>query len=148
MDTKEKLSQALQNAMKTGDNMIKNTVRIVLTNIKLQEVEKGVVLDDASVLAIIQKEIKSRHEVIEDARKISRDDIIKDNSSEIGILTSFLPEQLSETEIETLAKQLIGELGASSATDMGKVMKELLPKIQGKAPNNVVSNIVRKLLAG
>jgi uncharacterized protein len=146
MDTKEKLTQALHEAMKSGNIVVKNTTRIVISSIKLAEIDKGKSLDEQSILSIIQKEIKSRQEVIEEAKKGNRNDIIESNQQEMDVLKTFLPEQLSEENIGEMAKETIKELNATGITDMGKVMKSLLPKIQGKASNDLVSKVVRNLL--
>jgi uncharacterized protein len=146
MDTKEKLTQSLHDAMKSGNNIVKNTTRMVLSTIKLSEIESRKPLDELAVVAIIQKEIKSRQEVIEEAKKGNRNDIVDENLKEIDVLKAFLPEQLSNEEIEAMAKEVITEIDASSISDMGKVMKTLLPKLQGKAPNDLVSKVVRSLL--
>ncbi len=146
MDTRQKLDEELKNAMRTGDTMRKQNVRMVLSAIRLAEVEKGIKLDDPAILAIIQKELKSRTEALEDARKANRADLAEQAQAEIAYLETFLPKQLGEDEITNLARQAIAEVGASSPADMGKVMKALMPKVQGQATGDMVSKAVRKLL--
>ncbi len=121
-------------------------MRMVLTNLKLAEVEKMQSLDNAAILSLIQKEIKSRRESIEDFIKGSRQDLIIRAEAEIKVLENFLPKQLSESELKTIIQETITDLGASAIADMGKVMKAVLPKIQGKAASNRVSAIVKELL--
>ena len=119
---------------------------MVKTAIKLSEVERGSQLDDLAITAIIQKEIKSRHEAIEDAQKADRTDLIDANEAEIAVLNEFLPKQMTTDEVTDTARSVISEVGATSSADMGKVMKVLLPRIKGRAPGNLVSQIVRQLL--
>jgi len=146
MDTKEKLEKSLHEAMKSGDNTRKNSIRMALTNIKLAEVEKGGHLDEAAVISILQKEIKSRRESIADAQKANRSDLIQSSEEEIKIFEEFLPKQISPEELKTLAQTVINELQASKPSDMGKVMKEMLARTQGQASGDQISQVVRGLL--
>ncbi len=148
MITKQELEIALRNAMKSGDEVRKRTIRMVLASIKLVEVEKGTTLSEPELAAILQKEIKIRKEAIQDAEKGNRPDLVEANQAEIKVLEEFLPKQLTEDELIAMAKAVINQVGASSLADMGKVMKVLLPQIKGQAPNELVSKIVRQLLNG
>lgn len=146
MDTREKLETALKDAMRSGNEMRKQNVRMVMSAIKLNEVEKGARLDDTAVVAIVQKELKSRQEALADAQKANRADLAEHARAEIAFLETFLPKQLSEEELSGLVSEAIAETGASAPTDMGKVMKALMPKIQGRATGDQVSQAVRKQL--
>jgi len=146
MDTKQKMESALKDGMRSNDDTVKRTLRVALATIKLAEVEKGSSLDENSLLAIIQKEIKGRHESIQDAQKANRPDLVQSYQMEIAILEKFLPKQLSPQEINDLARSAIEEAGAVSIADMGKVMKLLLPRVQGRAPGDQISQAVRQLL--
>jgi uncharacterized protein YqeY len=146
MDTRQKLEVELKDAMRSGDEMRKQNVRMVMSAIRLLEVEKGAKLDDAGVLTIIQKEVKSRIEAMEDAQKANRPDLVEHAQVEMKFLESFLPKQLSEDELAVLVKQAISETGAAAPSDMGKVMKALMPKVQGVTTGDQVSKMVRKLL--
>jgi len=148
MTTKQELEFALRNAMKSGDEVSKRTIRMVLASIKLVEVEKGSSLSETELAAILQKEIKLRKEAIQDAEKGNRPDLVEANQAEIKVLETFLPQQLTEDELTAVAKAVINQVGANSPADMGKVMKMLLPQIKGQAPNELVSKIVRQLLNG
>jgi uncharacterized protein len=112
----------------------------------LGEVEKGVALEEPAVLAILQKEIKSRRESISDAVKAGRPDIAAEAETEIGILEGYLPQPLSPDELEAMARGAIDEVGATSQREMGQVMKVLIPRLQGRADGAQASQIVRKLL--
>jgi len=146
MDTKQKMESALKDGMRSNDDTVKRTLRVALATLKLAEVEKGSSLDENSLLAIIQKEIKGRHESIQDAQKANRPDLVQSYQMEIAILEKFLPKQLSPQEINDLARSAIEEAGAVSIADMGKVMKLLLPRVQGRAPGDQISQAVRQLL--
>ncbi len=147
MDIKEKLTQALKDAMRARDDVSKRTVRMALAAIKNAEVAKKDDLEESAILAIIQKEVKARHETIEGAQKAGRDDLIAEAEAEIKVLEVFLPQALTTDEIEALVKAAIAETGAASPREMGKVMQLLMPKTQGRADGKVVSQIVRKLLS-
>ncbi len=146
MDTKQKLDQALKDALRSGNEPMKRTVRLVRSSIKLDEVSRGRELDEAEVIAVIQKEIKIHQESLEEARKGNRADLVKDNETDIEILEDFLPKQLTDEELQEMASAAVAEVGANSMSDMGKVMKALLPQIQGRAANDRVSLAVRKVL--
>jgi len=146
MTLKSQLENDLKDGMRSGDETRKTTIRGVIAAIKLAMVEKGGELDDAAVLALVQKEVKSRRESIADAEKAGRVDLITSALAEIKILEAYLPAQMSEEELKTLTTAAIQEVGAALPSDMGKVMKVLLPKVQGRAANDQVSRMVRSLL--
>ncbi|MFH1909026.1 MAG: GatB/YqeY domain-containing protein [Chloroflexota bacterium] len=146
MDTKTKLENALKEAMRAGDEIKKRTVRMALAAIKQAEVDRQVSLDEAAVLAILQKEIKTRRESLEEARNANRPDLVAAAEAEIAVVNAFLPQALSADELKALVEAAIAEAGAASPSDMGKVMKLLVPRIQGRAPGDQVSQLVRQLL--
>jgi uncharacterized protein YqeY len=146
MDIKTELNNTVKEAMKSGDEVRKRTLRMVLAAIKQVEVDRRISLDDAAVISILQKEIKLRKEALEEARRANRADLAEDAQAEIDILTVFLPQGLSEEELLALVQAAILEAGAVAPSDMGKVMKVLLPKIAGRAPGDQVSAQVRELL--
>jgi uncharacterized protein len=147
MDTKTRLQAALKDAMRANDDAQKRTIRMALTTIQLAEVEKGGPLDEPALIAIIQKEVKSRRETILDAQKAMRPDIVAAAEEEIHVLDAYLPAQLPLEALEKLVREAIAEVGAKTPADMGKVMKVLLPRVQGQAPNDKVSLLVRQELA-
>ncbi|MEJ5223241.1 MAG: GatB/YqeY domain-containing protein [Anaerolineales bacterium] len=148
MDIKTQLNESLKDAMKTGDELRKRTVRMALAAIKQVEVDKRITLDDAAILAILQKEIKNRRESLEEAKKAGRAELAADAQAEIDILSAFLPKGLTEAELITLVDAAIAETGASGPADMGKVMKVLVPRVAGRAPGDLVSATVRSRLQG
>jgi hypothetical protein len=148
MSKKNELETALKEAMRAQDTMRKNTLRLVLSAIKEAEVLKQDDLDDAAVLGILQKEVKSRQESISDAEKAKRDDLIKESRGEIKILEDYLPKAMSDEDLDMLITEAIAESGASALTEMGNVMKLVLPRVQGRADGGKVSQIVRQKLQG
>jgi hypothetical protein len=148
MDTKTQLTEAVKQAMKSGDELRKRTIRMALAAIKQVEIDRRITLDEAAVLAILQKEIKMRKESLEEAKKANRADLAADAQAEIEVLNAFLPKGLSADELRELARQAIAETGASAPADMGKVMKVMMPRVAGRAPGDQVSAAVRELLQG
>ena len=146
MTIKTQLNESMKDAMKSGDEVRKRTVRMVLAAVKQTEVDKRIELDDPAVMNLIQKEIKNRRESLEEAKKANRPDLVEANEAEIQILQAFLPQAMPVEELRALVQAAIAETGASSPADMGKVMKTVLPKVTGRAPNDVVSATVRELL--
>ena len=146
MDTKEKLEIALREAMRAGDDVRKRSVRMVLAAVRQVEIDRQVKLDEAAVLSIIQKEIKTRRESVEEARGANRPDIVAATEAEIVVLQAYLPEALGNDELKALVEAAIAEAGAKSPADMGKVMKLLIPRVAGSAPGDQVSTMVRQSL--
>ena len=146
MDLKTQLNESVKDAMKSGDEVRKRTVRMVLAAIKQAEVDKQTALDDPAVIALIQKEIKNRREALEEAKKAERTDLVNDNEAEIKVLEVFLPKAMPAEELRVLAQAAIAETGTVSPADMGKVMKIVMAKVAGRAPGDRVSQVVRELL--
>ena len=146
MDTKEKLEIALKEALKAGDDVRKRTVRMVLAAVRQVEIDKQVKLDEAAVLSIIQKEIKTRKESVEEARGANRPDIVAATEAEIVVLQAYLPAAMSADELNALVGAAVLEAGAKLPSDMGKVMKLLLPRVAGRAAGDQVSAAVRQAL--
>lgn len=138
----------MKEALRAKDELRKSTIRQALSSIRLTEIDKVSPLDEAGVMAVMQKEIKSRHELIADAEKANRPDLIETAKKEIAILEGYLPKALSAEALEDLARQAIAEAGATSPAQLGQVMKVLMPKLQGKATGDQASQAVRKLLQG
>jgi uncharacterized protein len=146
MDTKTKLNDSMKEAMKSGDDVRKRTIRMVLAAVKQAEVDKQTTLDDLAVTALIQKEVKNRREAVEEAKKAERPDLVGENEAEIKVLEEFLPKAIPAEELRALVEAAIAETGASAPNDMGKVMKVVMPKVAGRAPNDAISAMVRELL--
>jgi uncharacterized protein YqeY len=146
MTLKAKLEAELFVAMRAKDEIRKRTIRMAISNIKLAEIERKGILDDPAIMASLYKEIKNRKETIEDARKGNRDSIISENEAEIAILQEFLPKSLNTEELTILAKSIIQEQNATSLKDMGNVMKLMVEKVNGQAPNDAISKVIKDLL--
>ena len=146
MDLKTQLNDSMKDAMKSGDTLRKNTVRMALAAIKQVEVDKRIALDNAAVMALLQKEIKNRREALEEGKKAERPDLVSANEAEIAILEVFLPKAMPAEELRALVQAAIAETGAAAPSDMGKVMKAVMPKVAGRAANDAISAMVRELL--
>jgi len=146
MDTKDKLSETLKDAMRNKDELRKRTVRLALAAIKNAEIDRKETLKEPEILAILQKEVKSRRETIEGAQLAGRQDLIDEAEEEIIVLEGFLPQPLTPEELEELARAAVEEAGATSPREMGKVMQLLIPRIQGRADGKAASQVVQKLL--
>jgi uncharacterized protein len=146
MSIKIQLNESLRDAMKSGDEVRKRTVRMALAGIKQAEIDRRTELDDAAVVSLLQKEVKNRRESLEEARKANRLDLVEANEAEIDVLQAFLPRAMPAEELRSLVEAAIAETEATSPADMGKVMKTVMPRVAGRAPNDMVSAAVRELL--
>jgi uncharacterized protein len=146
MDTKTLLENDLKSAMRSGDVVRKRALRMALSAIKLAEVQKGAALDEAQILAVLQKEIKSQQETIAEAEKANRPEMVAAAQAESAVLENYLPPSLDQEQLETMVRTAIIEVGATSPADMGKVMKAVMPEIKGRASGEQVSQMVRQLL--
>ncbi len=146
MQTKEKLEIALKDALRAGDDVRKRSIRMVLAAVRQVEIDRQVSLDEPAVISIIQKEIKTRRESVEEARGANRPDIVASTEAEIAVLQVYLPPAFEAAELNTLVEAAIAEVGAASPADMGKVMKVLMPRIAGRAAGDQVSAMVRLAL--
>jgi uncharacterized protein len=146
MTLKTQLNDSMKDAMKSGDEVRKRTIRMALAAVKQAEVDKRIELDDATVMALLQKEIKNRRESLEEAKKANRSDLIEANEAEIKVLEVFLPKAMPAEELRALVQAAITETGAAGPADMGKVMKLVMPRVAGRAPNDMVSAKVKEIL--
>jgi uncharacterized protein YqeY len=146
MTIKTQLNDSMKDAMKSGDEVRKRTIRMALAAVKQVEVDKRIELDDMSIMALLQKELKNRRESLEEAKKANRADLVADNEAEIKVLEVFLPKAMLAEELRALVQAAITETGAAGPADMGKVMKLVMPKVAGRAPNDMVSAAVKELL--
>lgn len=146
MSLKDKLMEDLKTSMKNKDTIRKNTVTMVRAAVKQREVDERIELNDEDVLDIISKQLKEKKMAIEEFKKGSRQDLVDTTESEMEILLGYLPEQLSEEEVERIVKETIEEIGATSIKDIGLIMKSTMPKVKGRADGNMVNKAVRKML--
>ena len=146
MVTKQHLEQELHQAMRSHDELRKRTVRMALSAIKLAEVEARGPLDQAALMGVLRKEIKTRLESISDAETAGRAELVEQARRELELLEGYLPPPLSPAELEQLAREAIAETGVSSTGQFGAVMKALMPRVQGRADGKLVGDVVRSLL--
>jgi hypothetical protein len=146
MALKDRINEEVKNAMRSGEKERLKVLRMLTAAIKQKEVDERTELDDTDVLAIIDKQVKQRRESIEQYRAGGRDDLADAEQVEIDVLSEFLPAQLSPDELDQLIDKAIADTGASGMGDMGKVMAELKPKVQGRADMKGVSQAVRARL--
>lgn len=135
--------------MLAKDELKTSVLRLLLSAINYYEIQKGGAgyeASDEDVLSVIQKEVKQRKESIEQFKAGGRQDLVDKESSELKILETYLPEQMSEEEIREIVKETISEIGTTTVADMGKVMAALMPKVKGKAEGGLVSKIVKEEL--
>jgi len=138
----------MQKAAKERNPLALSALRMALAEIKNKEIEARGPLPDDAVLKTLASMVKRRRESIEFFLKGNRKDLADREAGEIGILEAYLPKGLSEAEVEALARDAIASSGAKAPSDMGRVMKELMPKVSGRADGKLVSEIVRRLLSG
>lgn len=146
MSLKERLLQDMKDAMKAKDTVKKNTVQLIRSGVLQIEKDKQIELDDDGVLDVIAKELKKRRDSLPEFEKSGRTDLIENLNKEIDVLLGYLPEQLTEEEIQEIVDETIKEVQAESIKDMGKVMTAVTPKVKGRADNKIVSSYVKKLL--
>ncbi len=132
--------------MKGGDKARLSVIRLMLAAIKQIEVDERIELDDSRITAVLDRMTRQRHESIEHFSRASRDDLIAIEEFELQIIREYLPEALSETEVNALVEQSIQASGATSIKDMGKVMGILKPQLQGRADMKKVSQLIKSRL--
>ncbi len=145
---KERLSDEMKAAMKSGDKPRLGVIRLIQSALKQKEVDERVVLTDTDVLAILDKMAKQRRESIEQFKAAGRDDLEQQEAFELGVIQSYLPAPLSDTEIDALIAQAIQSTAASSVREMGAVMAQLRPQLQGRADMSLVSARIKTALGG
>ena len=136
----------MKQAMKSGDTVKRDTLRLLLSSVKNAEGAKLEALDEGEVLAVISKDVKRHLESIDAYKKGNRADLVAKEDAELKILQSYLPAQLSRDDIGQVAKEVISAVGAAGPGDHGKVMQQLMPKLKGKADGKVINDVVMELL--
>ncbi len=147
MTLKEQITEDMKSAMRAKEAERLGTIRLLLAAIKQREVDERITVDDAGIIAIIEKLIKQRKDSIEQFQKAGRADLVDQESKELGILQAYMPAQLSEAEVQAAIQKAIADLGASGPQDMGKVIGALKAQLAGKADMGTVSGLVKAALA-
>jgi len=146
-DLQKQIQGAAISAMKAGEKERLKTIRLMTSAMKQIEIDERIELDDARVIAILDKMVKQRRESISQFKTAGRDDLIKQEVYEIDIIQEFLPQALSEDEVDAIVSQAIEQTSASSIKDMGKVMGLVRPQIIGRADMGEVSGRIKSLLS-
>jgi hypothetical protein len=144
---KERLTEDMKAAMRASDRERLSTIRMVQAGIKQREVDERITLDDAQVIAVLEKMVKQRRESVAAFEQGGRTDLADKEKSEIALLTTYLPAQLSEAEVDALIKEAIAATGAASVKDMGKVMGAVKAKAAGRADMGAVSARIKAALS-
>lgn len=144
----DRLQQDMKLALKSKDELTLSTVRLLLSSVSYAQIEKGGQLTDDEVLQVLSREAKKRKESIEAAERAGRTDVAEREKAELQIINKYLPEQLSEAEVEALAREIAAEVGAIDIKDRGKVMGPLMQRIRGRADGKLASQVVERILRG
>ena len=147
MSLKDKLMDDLKSAMKDKDTVRKNAVQMVRASVLQVEKDNKITLDDEGVVEVVAKEVKKRKDVLPEYEKSGRQDLVDELNREIEVLMAYLPQQMSEEEIEALVIDAIAQTEAKSMKDIGKVMAVIMPKTKGRADGKVINQFVRKHLS-
>lgn len=147
MSLKDRITDDMKNAMRAKDAARLSTIRMLLAACKQREVDERIVLDDAAVVAIVDRLIKQRRESIAQFTTANRLDLADKERAEVTVLEAYLPQRLTEAEIDSAVDALVAELGASGPADMGKVMGQVKAKLAGRADMGAVSAAVKQRLA-
>ena len=148
MSLKEQLTSDLHDALRQRDEARKTAIRLVTAAVKNGEIAAGKQFRDPEVLAVIAKQVKQRHESIEQFAKAKRQDLVDKEIAELRVLEVYMPPSLGRGEIEAEARKVIAEVGASGPGDKGKVMAALMPRMAGRADGRAINEVVTELLAG
>ncbi len=146
MSLKEKLLNDMKDAMRDKDKIRKDTVQLIRSAILQIEKDKHITLEDEGIVEVLVKELKSRRDALADIEKSGRTELIDNCKKEIEIIQQYMPAQLTEEEVEAIVSEAVKESGATTAKDMGKVMKLVMPKVKGKADGNLVNAVVKRIL--
>ncbi|NQY53379.1 MAG: GatB/YqeY domain-containing protein [Campylobacteraceae bacterium] len=147
MTLKEQLKSDLKDAMRAKEIVKRDSIRTINTMVKQIEVDERIELDDASIVKLIQKGIKQREEAILQYKEAAREDLIQKEQEQIDIFKLYLPEQISDENLEIGMKEIIVEVNATSMKDMGKVMGNASKKFAGVADGKRINEMVKKLLS-
>lgn len=146
MTLKERIDQDMRMAQKSGEKLKLSLTRLLKSDIRYKEIDKGKELSDEEVLEVLTSSAKKHRDSIEQFRKGGREDLVKQEEDELKMILEYMPEQLGNDELGKLVEEAIVEAGAEGEKDMGKVMKALMPKVKGKADGKAVSLLVSSRL--
>ena len=147
MSLKEKINEDMKSAMRSKDVALLGTIRLILAAIKQKEVDERILVDDSSVISIIEKMLKQRNDSIEAFKKANRNDLVDKEEFEVSVLKNYMPEQMNAEEVEKIIQEVIKKIGASSMKEMGPVMAQAKEILSGKANMAEVSKIIKAKLS-
>lgn len=146
MSIKDMLNQDMKAALKAGEKDRLSVIRMAKSAILLAEKEKLHEFNDEEIIGVLFREVKKRKQDMEEYRRLGKEEVAKSLEQEIAILSGYLPQPLTQEELEEIIRQTISEVGANGMKDMGKVMGAVMPKVKGRADGSQVSSLVKKLL--
>ena len=147
MSLKEKINEDMKSAMRSKDVALLGTIRLIQAAIKQKEVDERILVDDSSVISIIEKMLKQRNDSIEAFKKANRTDLVDKEEFEVSVLKNYMPEQMNAEEVEKIIQEVIKKIGASSMKEMGPVMAKAKEILSGKANMAEVSKIIKAKLS-
>ena len=147
MSLKKKINEDMKSAMRSKDVALLGTIRLILAAIKQKEVDERILVDDSSVISIIEKMLKQRNDSIEAFKKANRTDLVDKEEFEVSVLKNYMPEQMNAEEVEKIIQEVIKKIGASSMKEMGPVMAQAKEILSGKANMAEVSKIIKAKLS-
>ena len=146
MSLKQKLQEDLKSSMKNKGAIKKSVITLIRSSIKQYEVDNRVELQDDEIVDLIAKQLKQTRDSREEFAKAGRDDLVSKAEAEIEVLKEYLPQQLSEEELNEIVISTISEVGATSMKDMKKIMTSIMPKVKGRADGKLINELVKKNL--
>ena len=147
MSLKEKINEDMKSAMRSKDVALLGTIRLIQAAIKQKEVDERILVDDNSVISIIEKMLKQRNDSIEAFKKANRTDLVDKEEFEVSVLKNYMPEQMNAEEVEKIIQEVIKKIGATSMKEMGPVMAQAKEILSGKANMAEVSKIIKAKLS-
>ncbi|EST13369.1 GatB/YqeY domain-containing protein [Sporolactobacillus laevolacticus] len=147
MSLVDRLTTDMKQAMKAREKARLSVIRMIKTSLQNESIKLGKPLSEDEALAVLTRELKQRKDSLQEFKNAGRQDLVEEVANEIAIVQSYMPEQLSEEEVEALIDETISEVGAVSKADIGKVMKAVMPKVKGRADGSVINKIVRSKLS-
>jgi uncharacterized protein YqeY len=148
MTLRERVNEDMKSAMKAREAERLSTIRLLLAAVKQREVDERITLDDAGVVAVVEKMLKQRKDSVQQYEQAGRTDLADKEKAEMALLSGYLPQQLADAELEAVVAEAVAASGAKAASDMGKVMAIVKPKVAGRADMGKVSALVKAKLAG
>ncbi len=146
-ELRRRLSDDLKQAMKSGDTVKRDTLRMLISTVNNAEIAKQAPLAETDILGVVAKDVKRHQESIDAFKKGDRPDLVAKEENEMAVLQSYLPQQVNRDEIVSMAREVIAAVGASGPGDKGKVMQQLMPKLKGRADGKEINDVVTQLLS-